>query len=202
MAIDFYLASRSPRRRELLTLIGAAYQALDTSVDETLRPELTPEEYVRAMALAKARAGQKRAADSSLPVLGADTAVVLGGEVMGKPRDEADAQRMLSSLGGRWHEVLSAFSLVQAEREKTDCTRTRVLMAELSESEIARYWACGEPADKAGAYAVQGRGSVWVREIRGSYTGVVGLPLYETLQALKEFGVAIPGRSRRGAEVS
>lgn len=193
MKSDFLLASRSPRRRELLDLIGASYGVIEVDVDETPSPGITPEDYVRATALAKARAGWATGWCDNLPVLGADTAVILGGEIMGKPRDEAHARTMLKRLSGRWHEVLSAFAVVQHEREMTDLTRTRVLMASLGEAEIEAYWASGEPADKAGAYAIQGRGGAFVREIRGSYTGVVGLPLHETLQALARFGVSIPG---------
>lgn len=192
MKSDFLLASRSPRRRELLDLIGAAYGVIEVDVDETPAAGVTPGDYVRGTALAKARAGWT-GWRGNLPVLGADTAVILGGEIMGKPRDEAHARAMLRRLSGRWHEVLTAFAVVQHERETVGMTRTRVLMASLSETEIAAYWASGEPADKAGAYAIQGRGSAYVREIRGSYTGVVGLPLHETLRALVRFGVSIPG---------
>ncbi len=186
---DFFLASRSPRRRELLALIGAKYTVVEVAVDETPLPQVSPEDYVRATALAKARAGQARAA--ALPVLGADTAVILDGRILGKPRDWAHAREMLTRLSGRWHEVLTGFSVVEGEREFDDFTRTHVLMAPLDEREIEAYWSGGEPADKAGAYAIQGQGGVFVREIRGSYTGVVGLPLFETMQALARFGVGI-----------
>jgi septum formation protein len=189
MESAFYLASRSPRRRELLDLVGLAYRALDVSVDETPNPGVSPEDYVRSTALSKAQSGCQARHDG-LPVLGADTAVILGGEIMGKPRDGAHALQMLERLSGRWHEVLTGFAVVQGEREHVDFTRTRVLMARLLPREIEAYWRSGEPADKAGGYAIQGRGGAFVREIRGSYTGVVGLPLFETMQALARFGVS------------
>lgn len=199
MQADFYLASRSPRRRDLLDLVGLAYHMLAVDVDETPAAGIAPADYVQATALAKARAGWL-AADADLPVLGADTAVILGADILGKPRDAAHARDMLESLSGRWHEVLTAFAIVQGGREWVDFTRTRVLMGSLSAGEIEDYWASGEPEDKAGAYAIQGRGGVFVREIRGSYTGVVGLPLHETLHALRRFGVAVPGLSMPAAE--
>ena len=171
------LASRSPRRRELLHQIGVDFDVIDVDVDEQRRPQEPPETFVARVALDKARAGRKALpAGHSMPVLGADTAVVVDDEVLGKPRDGEDAGRMLSLLSGRTHRVLTAVALVAGH--ETVCTSTsNVTFRTLGDAERAAYWASGEPADKAGAYAIQGLAAVFISNLEGSYSGVMGLSL-------------------------
>ncbi|MFZ5594938.1 MAG: Maf family protein [Pseudomonadota bacterium] len=185
-----YLASSSPRRRELLEQIGIGYQILSAEVDEALRQNEAPELYVSRLALAKARAGwQTLAAQPRRPVLGADTAVVVDGDVLGKPRDRDDGLAMLERLSGRSHHVLTAVSLVGEEREAVRLSVSRVTFRAISAEERAAYWDSGEPAGKAGAYAIQGRAAIFAVYLEGSYSGVMGLPLYETGELLAEFGI-------------
>ena len=183
-----YLASLSPRRRELLDQIGVRHQVLPAPVDETPHPNESPEDYVRRMAVAKARAGH--ALRSDLPVLGADTAVVLDGHILGKPNDRDHGMAMLAALAGREHRVLTGVALVSDRFEEYRLSDNRVSFRDLSETEIAAYWASGEPADKAGGYAVQGLGAVFIAHLSGSYSGVMGLPLYETAELLRHAGFA------------
>jgi septum formation protein len=192
--IDIHLASQSPRRRELLTQIGIAHDVLAVTVDESPRPGEAPAEYVLRLALAKARAG--RALRPDRPVLGADTAVVVDDRILGKPRDRNDALAMLGSLAGRGHRVLTAVALI-GDREETRLSVSHVRFRPIDESEAAAYWATGEPADKAGGYAVQGLGAVFVESIAGSYSGVMGLPLFETGELLRRAGIpALRDRAR------
>ncbi len=187
-----YLASGSPRRRELLDQIGVPHQVLKVEVDETWLRGESAEDYVVRLAMDKAAAGWAKVqaeGGAPLPVLGADTTVVLGGEVLGKPRDRDDAIAILSRLSGRAHQVLTAVCLCQGERLAWRLSRTEVRFKALSPDEIEAYWASGEPADKAGAYGIQGLGAVFVEQMAGSYTGVVGLPLFETAELLQAFGV-------------
>lgn len=186
MQPQLYLASRSPRRQELLRQVGLRFAVVAADVDERRRPDQTPADYALAMALAKARAAQPPAA---LPVLGADTDVVIDGEILGKPADRAQALDMLRRLAGRTHEVYSGVAAVQDGRAATALSVTRVTFGAISAAQAQAYWSTGEPADKAGAYAIQGVGAQFVREIHGSYSGVVGLPLYETLGLLRAFGI-------------
>jgi septum formation protein len=189
--IDLYLASASPRRGLLLEQIGVRFERLRIAVDETPAPPETAEEYVIRIALEKAAAGARVPRKCRVsPVLGADTAVVLDGAVMGKPRDRDDAARMLTGLGGRTHEVLSAVALARGDRTDFRLRRSRVRLRTLSPREIDDYWDTGEPVDKAGGYAIQGRAAVFVQHLEGSYSGVMGLPLYETWDLLQSFGVA------------
>jgi septum formation protein len=183
----FYLASRSPRRLQLLAQVGLFPQVLPMDVDETPRAGQSPADFAVATALAKARAAA--ATGVTVPVLGADTDVALDGRILGKPRDSADAQAMLRALSDRWHEVYSAVAVVAGQRAETRLTVTRVQFGTVSAAAAADYWNTGEPADKAGAYAIQGRAARWVRAIEGSYSGVVGLPLYETCELLQRFGI-------------
>jgi septum formation protein len=182
-----YLASRSPRRQELLRQAGLRFALLEARVDERREPGQSPADYAVAMALAKARAAR---APEPLPVLGADTDVVVDGDILGKPAGRDQALAMLRRLSGRSHEVYSAVAVLHRGRAEIALSVTRVSFGPVGEAEAAAYWDSGEPADKAGAYAIQGRGARFVREIHGSYSGVVGLPLYETLQLLARFGVA------------
>lgn len=188
MKPQLLLASQSPRRAELLRQLGLRFVVAPADVAEGARPGEAAAEYARRIALEKARAGWL-ASDRTLPALGADTDVVLDGRILGKPRDRADALAMLAALSEREHEVYSAVALVQDGREGVALSVTRVLFGPVAPARAAAYWASGEPADKAGAYGIQGLGAVFVREIRGSYSGVVGLPLYETAGLLEEFGI-------------
>ena len=184
-----YLASQSPRRRQLLGQLGLEFRLLDVDVEEVRGPGEAAEDYVRRVAREKAGAGLLAVvAVPKALVLGADTEVVLDGEVFGKPRDAADAAAMLRRLSGRRHQVLSAVALVDAAREAQAMVATEVEFAELSDAEIERYVATGEPMGKAGAYAIQGRAEAFVRHLSGSYSGVVGLPLHDTMKLLREFG--------------
>jgi septum formation protein len=181
------LASASPRRRELLAQLGVAYLAQPADIDETLAPGEAPRDYVLRMARTKALAVRSRGAQ--LPVLAADTAVVLDETIFGKPCDRADGVAMLARLAGRTHRVLTAVALVQAAGVALRLSTSEVRMRAMSEAERAAYWDSGEPRDKAGGYAIQGRGAVFVEHLTGSYSGVVGLPLYETAQLLEAAGV-------------
>lgn len=181
------LASASPRRRELLAQLGVAYLVRPADVDETLAPHEAASDYVVRMARAKALAVRQRG--MKLPVLAADTAVVLDETIFGKPRDRADAMAMLARLAGRTHRVLTAVALAQAAGVAFRLSASEVRMRALSEAESAAYWESGEPRDKAGGYAIQGRGAVFIEHLSGSYSGVVGLPLYETAQLLAAAGV-------------
>lgn len=188
---QLYLASSSPRRRKLLGRIGVRFQVLPVDVDERRRPGESPERYVRRMAVTKARqaaAGPLRR--EGVPVLAADTAVVIDGDVLGKPDGREHALAMLARLSGRSHEVLTAVAAVSGT-EALRVSRSRVTFRVIDPAEAAAYWITGEPADKAGGYAVQGLGAVFVTRLEGSYSGVMGLPLFETAQVLGEHGVAV-----------
>lgn len=185
-----YLASNSPRRRELLEQIGISYRVLPVDLDESARPGEPAEELAARLALDKARAGRAGlASGDARPVLGADTLVVCDGRSLGKPRNREDALTMLTALSGRSHEVLSAVALVDGSEERVALSRSRVSFRVIAPAEAAAYWASGEPADKAGGYAIQGLGAVFVADLAGSYSGVMGLPLFETARLLKEFGI-------------
>ncbi len=193
-----YLASRSPRRRELLDQIGIAFEVLpmhDAAVDETPLAGETPVAYIMRIAQAKAELGWRQVVSGSLPagpVLAADTTVVLGGEIIGKPENAEHAQQLLRRLAGRTHQVLTAIAVAHRQRIETAVSSSAVEFRELDDDEIRRYVAGGEPLDKAGAYAIQGRAAVFVRAITGSYSGIVGLPLYETAELLRRFDITPP----------
>lgn len=186
-----YLASQSPRRRELLEQLGVAYAVLDVDVPEIRLAGETPEDYVSRVAQAKARAGLATLGDEpEAIVLGADTEVVLDGDVFGKPADADDAAAMLRRLSGRTHAVISAvWAVSMAHTQHALCTST-VRFAPLNAPTIAAYVATGEPFGKAGAYAIQGRGAALIEHLDGSYSGVMGLPLFETARLLRAFGVS------------
>ena len=185
-----YLASQSPRRRQLLGELGVEFRQLDIEIDEVRGPGEPAEDYVRRVAREKAGAGLLAVvAVPGAVVLGADTEVVLDGEVFGKPRDGEHAAQMLRRLSGRRHQVLSAVSLVDAAREAQAMVASEVEFAELSDAEISAYVATGEPLGKAGGYAIQGRGEAFIRHLSGSYSGVMGLPLQATAALLREFGM-------------
>ena len=179
------LASSSPRRAELLSSAGIALQAVPVNVDESIRRPEPPGEHVRRLAREKADAAFERFPDAL--VLGADTIVLVGGEIMGKPADAADAVRMLRLLSGREHEVLTGVALVSRRGVVIEVARTRVWVNPLSETEIAEYVATGEPLDKAGGYGIQGLGSKFIDRIQGSYSNVVGLPVSLVYRLLKGY---------------
>lgn len=189
-----YLASGSPRRRELLTQIGIPFTVVSASIDETPLPNEQAGAYVERLARSKAAAGLALLAASGTPeplaVLGADTAVVLDGRILGKPVDREDALAMLAALSGREHEVLTAVAVTDGQRSESLCIISRVSFNPISEARAQAYWASGEPRDKAGGYAIQGLGAVFVQGLQGSYSGVVGLPVAETAELLAGFGIA------------
>ncbi|KAF1015942.1 MAG: Maf-like protein YhdE [Stenotrophomonas maltophilia] len=186
-----YLASRSPRRNQLLARLGRPFQALDLEVAEVRAAGESAADYVQRVAADKARAGlaQVLAADSQARVLGSDTEVVLDGEVFGKPNDAAHACAMLSRLAGRTHEVMTAVVVVGAQLHEHVLVVSQVRFAPIDAEAIAAYVATGEPLDKAGAYAIQGGAERWIEHLAGSYSGVMGLPLYHTDQLLAHAGV-------------
>jgi septum formation protein len=211
MVSDFvYLASGSPRRRELLQQIGVSYRLVGSAIDEAVRPGEAPVVYVARLAAAKADAGWANAdaawattdarantgaaratnrEPADAPVLAADTAVVLDGKILGKPADRQDAEGMLRQLSGRTHEVLTAIALRTAGGVESRISRSEVTFRRIAADEAGDYWETGEPGDKAGAYAIQGLAAVFIADLRGSYSGVMGLPLFETAELLDRAGV-------------
>ena len=185
-----HLASRSPRRAELLARLGLDFGVIDLDIPEHQGPDEAAAEYVRRVAREKAGAGllQVVAVPGSV-VLGADTEVILDGAVFGKPANAADAASMLHRLSGRTHEVITAVSVVSAAREAQAVSVSQVTFGELSGDAIARYVACDEWQGKAGAYAIQGRAQASIAHMSGSYSGVMGLPLFETAGLLRQFGL-------------
>ena len=191
MSAFIYLASTSPRRRELLRQIGVSYRLLRIEVDETPGAGESPDDYVARLALAKAQAGcaapRRR---QPAPVLGADTAVVVADSILGKPGDREEGLAMLAQLSGREHQVLSAVALATPTRNAVKVQESRVRFRRLTLAECVAYWDSGEPCDKAGGYGIQGRAAAFIAELHGSYSGVMGLPLFETAELLREFGLA------------
>jgi septum formation protein len=194
-----YLASRSPRRRELLKQIGVSFESLvlrehparGPDVDESQLANELPDDYVRRVCRAKAEVGWDRVVQRRLrrfPVLAADTVVSVDEKILGKPADPADAARMLRLLSGREHRVLTAVALKFEERIELVVSESRVRFCELGKAELEAYVESGETSDKAGAYAIQGRAAAFVTEVHGSYSGIMGLPLYETAQLIRKFG--------------
>lgn len=199
MESKIYLASRSPRRRELLHQIGVRFELLlfrseprlDPAISEIALPGEAPEAYVVRVARAKASHGTHLIDQRHLtshPVLSADTTLDLDGAIIGKPEDEGDAATILARLSGRSHRVLTAVAMAQGERLESVLSISDVRFRQLSSGEIRHYIASGEPMDKAGAYGLQGRAGIFIEEIRGSPSGIVGLPLCETALLLRQFG--------------
>ncbi len=193
-----YLASRSPRRRELLNQIGVAFDLLllrenparPADIDETPRAGETADEYVHRVCSEKAGIAWLRMTQRNfplMPVLSADTTVCLGDEILGKPADPDEAVRMLSRLSGKDHRVLTAVAIIFEEKFETVISESLVRLGQLSDDTIRRYVATGESMGKAGAYAIQGKAAAFVPLIHGSYSGVMGLPLFETAQLLEKF---------------
>ena len=189
MSVQIILASASPRRKELLDQIKVTYSIYPVDLDETPLPDESPLDYVQRLAAEKSAACRAQLGIQT-PVLAADTAVVLGNLIMGKPKDKADALAMLTQLSGKTHQVYSAISLRGREHSQA-VSITEVTFRRLSEREILAYWHSGEPLDKAGSYAIQGLGGVFVEAIQGSFSGVVGLPLFETAELLSKQGIEL-----------
>jgi septum formation protein len=187
------LGSASPRRAELLRQLGVPHIVVPSDADETRRVDEPPSDYVLRLACSKAAGVLVAAAGriGGLPVLAADTSVVIDDQVLGKPLDAAECREMLGRLSGREHEVFTAVALASGGATRTRLSRSRVIFRRLGEAEMDAYWATGEPRDKAGGYAVQGYGAAFVRRLEGSYSGVVGLPLFETAELLAEAGVPV-----------
>ena len=194
MPEQIVLASASPRRRELLTQIGLRFQVIPSTAEELLLPEETPEEHVIRLSIDKASEVAQRQQVAGRWFIGSDTIVLCDTQILGKPRDEKHAAEMLRMLSGREHRVLSGYAILDREtgQQRSEAVSTRVRFRELTEQEIARYIASGEPMDKAGSYAIQGLGVCFVAGIEGSYTNVVGLPLCRLTLALKQLGVPLP----------
>ena len=197
---EIYLASRSPRRLELLQQMGIACKTVllreetnrQRDVDETPLSSENPYIYVERMAKMKAEIGVLRARQRALPImpmLGADTIVVFNGTIFGKPADQADARRMLKLLSGTQHEVLTGVAITDGTRLLHDTSISRVRFRDLTDAEISAYIATNEPMGKAGAYAIQGMGAVFIERLEGSYSGVMGLPIFETSMLLSQFGI-------------
>jgi septum formation protein len=199
-----YLASRSPRRRELLAQIGVKFEPLlfregsrqDPETDETPQPGEQPDAYVKRVSLAKAHAAWQRIVMRRglrrMPVLAADTTVSLAGEIIAKPADRGDAERMLRLLAGTRHRVFTAVAVGFEQRFEVSVSESLVTFAALDDARIQAYVNSGEPFDKAGAYGIQGRAAAFVERLEGSYSGVMGLPLYETASLLRLFGLTVP----------
>jgi septum formation protein len=195
-APDLLLASASPRRSDLLEQIGVNFSVLAVDIDESRRVDELPVDYVSRLAMEKAQAGFKRQ-DGQLPSLGADTIVVFDGQIFGKPRDQRHAETMLMALSGKVHSVFTAVAIDNGTDTAMAVSETRVEFRTISQFECLIYWQSGEPEGKAGAYAIQGRGGVFVENLEGSYSGVVGLPLAETEQLLKRFSVPLWNSSQK-----
>ncbi len=188
--VDVILASASPRRQELLQQIGVRFKVLPVHIDEVRRSNESAQNYVQRLALEKAQAGWDRSA-RDLPVLGADTIVVIDKQILGKPANASDAATMLSLLSGREHQVLTAVTLLEGERILSAYCASVVRFRDLTAADIQAYCGSDEPMGKAGAYAIQGRAAIFVRYLQGSYSGVMGLPLFETAALLAELGVEV-----------
>lgn len=187
---ELILASASPRRRELLQQIGVPHRVVPVHLDERVLPGEAPREYVARLAREKAQAGFRQAGGGA-PALGSDTAVILDGDILGKPVDEEDGVRTLLRLSGRTHQVMTGVAVVKGEQCLVDVVITEVRFVTFDETVARAYWASGEPCDKAGSYGIQGLGGVLVDAINGSYSAVVGLPLAQTAAILKLFGIEV-----------
>ena len=181
------LASSSPRRRELLDQIQVSYEVFPVNIDESYRQGEPPEQFVKRLALEKAQAAYEKIPDR--PALGSDTIVVLGQQILGKPENRQMAIEMLAMLSGRKHQVMTAVCICSANFRQCVLSTSEVEFTELNLQQIEEYWLTGEPADKAGAYGIQGQAAKFIKNIRGSYSGIMGLPLFETAELLKAAGI-------------
>ncbi len=193
---SIYLASRSPRRAELLQQMGVLFSVVPADIDETPHAMERSDAYVKRLAIEKAQAGYALVLQKAwfeMPVLAADTTVSIDGEILGKPQDDEDAYRMLSLMSGRWHEVHTGIAVAHAGHVAMEISSTMVQMDDLSDAVLRAYIATGEPKDKAGAYGIQGIAGSLIKRIEGSYSGVMGLPVYETTKLLKQAGITLLG---------
>lgn len=184
------LASASPRRKELLKQIGINHSVLSVDVDETPLDAESAHSLVERLAFLKASTAKKQVGDDSLAILAADTVVSFKGAVLGKPRDGQHAVQTLLMLSEQTHQVTTGFCILAGQKHYLETVTSVVTFGTITEQQAKAYWLTGEPADKAGSYAIQGRGAIFVKAIQGSYSNVVGLPLYECYQALSKFGVS------------
>lgn len=185
--MDIILASGSPRRKELLTQMGLSFTILPAEIEEVVEPGLTPQEVV--MSLSRQKAAAVALSHPEDLVIAADTIVVFDGKILGKPHSEGEAKEMLTALSGRAHHVCTGFTLQQGGQTESGCEESEVWFRELTEGEIDRYIATGEPMDKAGSYGIQGYGAMLVRGIHGDYFNVMGLPVCRLAMALKNYGI-------------
>jgi len=185
------LASKSPRRKELLAQLGYQFTSLSADIDESVKYNEPAEQYVVRLAIEKAVFIAKNQPDTTL-ILGSDTSVVFENHILGKPKDLGDCLNQLSMLSNKKHQVITAIAVVKGQQVNSIAVTTDVIFKSLNTEEITRYWHTGEPQDKAGSYGIQGIGGQFVKQIYGSYSAVVGLPLYETAQLLAEFGMPTP----------
>lgn len=201
-SIQFYLASSSPRRAQILQNLGFRFEIFCSEIDESPQINESAQDYVLRMAIAKNQAARLRwqqekqrentpHLDSYIPFLSADTSVILDNQILGKPKDPAHAAQMLQSLSGREHQVITALCVANAQQIQSAVQISQVYFKNLSEQEISRYIATGEPMDKAGAYGIQQLGGAFIQHISGSFTGVMGLPVFESVELLKAFGVEL-----------
>lgn len=186
-----YLASNSPRRQELLNQMGVSFTVIPQFVEEKQIPNESPEGFVARLAMEKASDGLKRLENYHIPVLGSDTAVVLNEKILGKPQNKIQAIDMLLGLSGQTHQVMTAVALKNQQQSHVAVSISAVSFSKLSREMCENYWRTGEPVDKAGSYAIQGKAAVFINNINGSYSGVMGLPIYETSNLLRQFGVQI-----------
>lgn len=188
---QIYLASSSPRRQELLHQMGVSFTVIPQFVEEEHKPNESPEDFVKRLALEKACDGYARQSQCAWPVLGSDTAVVLGKDILGKPENKEQAIKMLLNLSGQTHQVMTAVALKTEQQSQVSLSVSDVSFTTLNREICEQYWQTGEPKDKAGSYAIQGKGALFINHINGSYSGVMGLPIYETSLLLKKFGIHI-----------
>lgn len=184
------LASASERRKHLLDQIGVSYDVVIVDINETPHKNETPVDYVKRLAEEKAKAGFEKST-KQFPALGADTTVVIDGCILGKPNNTQHSIDMLMRLSGKTHQVMTGVSMIDQYHQKSFVNITDVTFSDISQEQALAYWQTGEPRDKAGSYAIQGYAAIWVKEIKGSFSSVVGLPLYETAQLLNTFGVMV-----------
>lgn len=195
--IQIYLASRSPRRRHLIEQLGISYRAINVTVDEQHLAQESPADYVARLALQKARAGWQQLARQGIPVVGADTCIVLDGQVVGKPRDKAHGIALLKRYSGNTHSVVSGVAMVGFGKgnraspllEQVRVSSSRVSFCDLTDRDCEDYWQTGEPLGKAGGYAIQGKAAAFIKRIEGSYSGIMGLPLHEFSELIAAFGI-------------
>jgi len=180
------LASASPRRAELLNQVGITYDIQSVDIDESVKPNESAEDLVQRLAIEKSQA----VTTADKPVLGSDTLGLINDHILVKPTDLEHSIKMLSVMSGNWHEILSAVAISYNGNTHVKLNRNRVLFREISQDEMIRYWKTGEPQDKAGSYAVQGIAAMFIQRIEGSYSGIMGLPLFETMQLLNDLGIS------------